>query len=138
MNNIIKTTLLNNYINKMSFKYTKINHFKTNFDCKTNELNEEIRQKILTQYELFNNEYKNLSKEYKFKNYIDFHYIKCTLINLNRNNPEFTKTPIQIETNIFQDEIIHQCLMEKLPCPKKETTEFLFNKVCINLGWFII
>jgi hypothetical protein len=121
------------------YSYTRAHHFKSKLDetNETNELNEEKRHKILTQYELFNNEYKNISKEYNLKNCIDFQYIKYTLINLNRNNPEFTKTPIEIEANIFQDDIIHQCLMEKIPCPKKEITEFLFNKVCINLGWFV-
>jgi hypothetical protein len=121
----------------LNFAYTCVHYFKSILDFPIDEINNETKNKILSQYELFDKEYKNISKIYNLKNCINFQYIKYTLISLNKNNPEFTITPIKIEIDEIQNELIHQSLLNKTICyAKSQITEVLFNKVCLNWKWF--
>lgn len=117
------------------------------FNSKLNDLpNDNLRNKLLAQFKLFDNEYKKISQEYKLKNCIDFSYVKKQLIYLNEHNPNFTKSdPIQFRSDPIRDEIIHESLLNgsililvELKISKDELNAYLFAKTCIRLGWFIL
>lgn len=76
---------------------------------------------------------------YDLKNFISFDYIKKELLKLNKKYPEFTKTPILINIDIFQNEFIHLALLNKsilTSFSKTQINEYLFNITCEKLGWF--
>jgi hypothetical protein len=89
----------------------------------------------MKQFDLFNNEYDKLAKQYDLKNYISFDYMKNKLINLNNSNLEFTKTPIEIEIDPIHEAFLNKHL---LGLGRDELMTYLFNKTCVNLGWFIV
>ena len=130
------------------YPYTNEHYFKSKLDDLSNLsniLDDQLRSKIITQFDLFDGEFKKISIEYDLKNYINFKYIRDQLINLNKSNPNFTKTPIQIESDPIRDEIIHQSLLTKshlilveFGIKKNEITTYIFNRTCINLGWFYL
>ncbi len=127
------------------FTNTKINYFKSKLDESKDLLDNELETKIINQFELFINEYEKICAEYNLKNYISFSYIRDKLINLNKTNQEFTKISIKIETDLIQDELIHQSLLNKsiiilisININNKKITTFLFNKTCVSLGWFFL
>lgn len=130
-----------NFIKINPYAFTKAHYFKSKLDDSPNMLDEQLRNKLIVQFDLYNEEFKKISIEYDLKNSINFKYIRDQLINLNKSNQDFTKTPIQIESDPIQDEIIHQSLLNKsfitlvgLQISKSEITTCLFNRVCINLG----
>lgn len=125
------------------FKFTKAHYFNQKLNESNNQLNNELKNKITNQFKLFMNEHKKINIEYDLKNDISFKYIQVQLTNLNNTYPNFTQEPIQIESDFIQDELIHQSLLEKswltlATFSKEQITTFLFNKICIGLGWFVL
>jgi hypothetical protein len=119
------------------YTYTRAHHFRSKLDPSPGD---KLNDKIMKQFDLFNNEYDKLAKQYDLKNYISFDYIKNKLIDLNNSNPEFTETPIEIEIDPIHDELIHHAFLNKdlLGRGRDELMTYLFNKTCVNLGWFVV
>ena len=121
------------------YTFTKACYFESKPDV---SLSEELKNKIATQFDSFNSEYDKLAKSYNLKNCIDFKYVRNRLVELNNSNLEFTKTPIQIKTDPIQDAIIDQAFLDKsyfmLGLTKNDLETYLFNKICVNLGWFVV
>lgn len=126
------------------YAFTPTFYFKLKLDemynNETSILDENIKQKIITQYELFNNEFKNIALEYEFKNLISMDYMIQRLVNLNKCYTDFTETPVQIDINQLKNEFIHESLVDKSyikKCINKiKIDKFLFDKTCFKLGWF--
>lgn len=126
------------------YAFTRAHYFKSKLYDLSNVLDDQLRSKLITQFDLFDEENKKISREYDLKNNISFEYIRNRLIDLNKSNPDFTKIPIQTESDPIQNEIIHQGLLNKshfvllgLGICRNEITTYLFNKTCVNLGWFV-
>ena len=119
------------------YTYTRAHHFRSKLDLSPGD---KLNGEIMKQFDLFNNEYDKLAKQYDLKNYISFDYMKNKLIDMNNSNQEFTKTPIEVEIDPIKDELLHQAFLNKnvLGLGRDELMTYLFNKTCINLGWFVV
>lgn len=131
------------------YAFTRAHYFNSKLDDLPNSSdtqNDNLRNKLLTQFKLFDGEYTKISQEYNLKNRIDFSYVKKQLIYLNKHNPNFTKSdPIQFRSDPIRDEIIHESLLNgsiltlaALKIGEDELNTYLFAKTCIRLGWFIL
>ena len=104
------------------------------------EPNPELDANITSQLDLFYSEFDKLVELYQLKTGIDINYVKKRLVQLNNANPEFTKTPLPINTDKHTDYIIDRGLLDKgyviTLFSKNRIATYLFNKTCINLGWF--
>lgn len=130
------------------YAFTRAHYFNSKLDDLPNSSdtpNDNLRNKLLAQFKLFDNEYTKISQEYNLKNRIDFSYVKKQLIYLNKHNPNFTESdPIQFRSDPIRDEIIHESLLNgsiltlaALKIGKDELNAYFFAKTCIRLGWFI-
>jgi hypothetical protein len=119
----------------LNFTYRPIDHFKQKIS-----LNKELQDKITMQGDLFLQCFKEkIFKEYEIKNYISFEFIIQSLINLNKNYENFTTIPVIISPDITIYNKIHIALKEPLKfVSKNQSNKFLFDKVCILLGWYNI
>lgn len=55
------------------FAYTKTFHFKSLLDY---NIDYELKEKVISQFKIFDNEFKKVSLVYDLKNFISFDYVK--------------------------------------------------------------
>ena len=131
------------------YAFTRAHYFNSKLDDLPNSSdtqNDNLRNKLLTQFKLFDGEYTKISQEYNLKNRIDFSYVKKQLIYLNKHNPNFTKSdPIQFRSDPIRDEIIHESLLNgsililvELKISKDELNAYPIAKTYIIVSLFII
>lgn len=127
------------------YAFTPTFYFKLKLDGMYNYngiyvLDENIKQKIIAQYELFNNEFKNIALDYDLNILINNNYMIQRLVNLNKFHTDFTENPVQIDINQSKNEFIHESLSDKSYIKKYinkiKIDKFLFDKTCLKLGWF--
>lgn len=95
---------------------------------------------LITQSNLFLNCFSNnIFKEYNIKNYLSFKFILNKLIILNKTHQTFTKTPIIISPDIKLYNYIHNSIKKSFfGISNIDCHNFLFDKVGVLLGWFVI
>lgn len=122
---------------RSKFVYRPIDYFKSLINETEQIIDDE---KIISQGNIFLQCFKEIIfKEYEINNYISFKFIINELIELNSEYDTFTRIPIIISPNITTYNYIHSMLKSPLKrVSNNDYNKFLFDKVCILLGWFKI